>query len=575
MSVSPPQPAPRRQRRIDDLCAATLRALTGDAELHFSGRRLHRGTQPLPAPAPHLRLDPARDGFDAFRAAADGTALRLLHSDAARHRRCCPVDAVERLIFELLEQLRVETLVPAAMPGMAANLRQRFAAWSRAFHRSGLTDSSLGILLYTVAQMCWSRLNALPVLGETEDFIEATRAGIAPLLGTALAGIRRHRRDQAAFAPHALAIARIVGAALRAAADEAQATDADEDATEDAARAAFSLLLEVDRDDADGIAAAVTGDSPAFDAAGAAYRVYTRRFDREVAAGGLLRPALLAEYRQRLDDCVAARGINLPRLARVLGAVLAEPRRDGWRSGEEEGRVDGRRLAQLVASPAERRLFRREQQTPVADAQVSFLVDCSGSMKSHVEPVATMLDILLRALEMAGARTELLGYTTAAWNGGRAQREWLARGRPRHPGRLNEVMHMVFKAADRDWRHARRDVAALLKADLYREGIDGEAVDWACSRLVTASARRRILIVISDGCPMDCATALANDDFYLHQHLKAVVTRQAREGGIEILGLGVGLDLSPFYRRSLTTDLLQGVDNQLFFDIAQLIGRQR
>ena len=560
--------------QIEELCAATLRALTGDAELHYRGQRLHRGTQPLPLPAPHLRLDPERDHFADFRAAADGMALRLLHSDAALHRSHRPAEPVERSIFELLEQLRVEALVPAVMPGMAANLRQRFEAWSRALHREGMTDSQLGLLLFTVAQICWSRLNARPVLEDTEGVTEATRAAIAPLLGAPLAGIRRHRHDQAAFLPHALEIARIVGATLRLASAGGSAGEIAEPRREEEL-AALSLLPDFDQAGGGDGAAASLGEDKTLAAAGRGYRVYTTRFDSEMAAAALVRKALLREYRERLDRRIAGQGINIVRLARTLGALLAEPRRDGWLFGEEEGQVDGRRLAQLISSPSERRLFRRERHQPASDCLISFLVDCSGSMKASIEPVAMLIDILIRALELVGVSTELLGFTTGAWNGGRAQREWLDRGRPRDPGRLNEVCHLVFKSADRGWRRARTDIAALLKAELFREGIDGEAVDWACERMIARSEPRRILIVISDGCPMDRATALANDALYLDKHLGEVLARRERQGAIEILGLGIGQDLSPFYRSQLSIDAPHSFDNSLFFAIAQLIGGRR
>lgn len=563
----------RRQQRIEELCAASLRALTGHANLHYRGRRLYRGESRLPTHAPHLRIDPEQDDFADCRAAADGMALRLLHSDPALHRTRCPEDAVERLIFELLEQLRVETRVPGDMPGMADNLLRRFESWSRAFYRSGLTEGSIGLLLYTVAQMCWSRLNARPVLEETEDYIEGTRASLVGELGTALAGLRRHRHDQAAYAGHALAIARVVSARVRAeraqTEDDDQAADREEDAT-----GAFALLLDFDEveGDDDGIAAATTGHSKVLEDAALAYRVFTTRFDREVAAGSLVRRALLRENRERLDQATAEQGINLPRLARRLGSVLWEPRLDGWAFGEEEGRIDGRRLAQLVSSPTERRLFYREQVKLGTDCAVSLLIDCSGSMKQHIMPVTMMAESLIRALEMIGASAELLGFTTGAWNGGRAYQAWMGRGRPRGPGRLNEVCHMVFKDAERSWRRARSDIAALLKPDLFREGIDGEAVDWACERLLARSESRRLLIVISDGCPADSATNLTNDAFYLDNHLKDVVARRTREGRVEILGLGVGLDLSPFYRRCLATDMAQALDIHLFDEIVDLIG---
>ncbi len=573
--MSSAQQAARRQQKVEELCAATLRALTGEPALHYCGRRLYAGERRVPLHAPHLAVDPGSDGFADCRAAADGAALRLLHSDATLHASLVPADPVERLVFELLEQLRVETLAPAAMRGLAANLHARFDNWSRAFYRSGLTEGRVGILLYTVAQMCWSRLNARRVLEETEDYIESTRMSLGSALGSALAGLRRERRDQRAYARHALEIARVVGERVRA--EQAAAGDDEADAKDDDAKRGFALLLDFDdADDAgDGIAAATTGASKVFEDAALAYRVHTTRFDTELAAGTLVRRALLAEYREWLDRRVAEQAVNVPRLARQFAAVLARPAQDGWRFGEEEGRIDGRRLAQLISSPAERRVFRRERYVPQADCVVGFLLDCSGSMKTHIEPVAVMLDVLIRALGMIDVATELLGFTTGAWNGGRAYQDWTSRGRPPHPGRLNEVCHLVFKDAGRAWRRARADIAALFKADLFREGIDGEAVDWACSRLLATSASRRILVVISDGCPSDSATGLANDPFYLDNHLKDVVARREREGAVEVLGLGVGLDLSPFYRRSLATDLTQGLDNALFSDIVQLIGGRR
>ncbi|MCW4149227.1 cobalamin biosynthesis protein CobT [Halomonas sp. 18H] len=561
-----------RQQRIEELCAASLRALTGDADLHYRGRRLYRGEVRLPTHAPHLRIDPGQDNFADCRAVADGMALRLLHSDTYLHRRLRPEGSVERLIFELLEQLRTETRTPRDMPGMRDNLHRRFSSWSRDFYRSGLTEGSIGMLVYTVAQMGWSRLNACPVLEETEDYIESTRASLVNELGTALAGLRRHRDNQAAYAEHALAIARIVGDRVRV--ERAQADEDDPGDADETTREAFALLLDLDdaEGDDDGVAAATTGHSKVFEDTAQTYRVFTTRYDREVTASHLVRRALLREYREHLDRATAEQGINLPRLARRLATVLCEPRPDGRAFGEEEGHIDGRRLAQLVSSPTERRLFYRDQHKLGADCAVSLLIDCSGSMKHHIEPVTLMAESLIRALEMIGASTELLGFTTGAWNGGRAYKDWMRQGRPRHPGRLNEVCHLVVKSAERSWRRARNDIAALLKPDLFREGIDGEAVDWACERLLGRPESRRMLIVISDGCPADSATNLTNDTYYLDNHLKDVIARRTREGHVEILGLGVGLDLSPFYRRCLATDMTQALDSHLFDEIVALIG---
>lgn len=576
MMAGDTQAMARTQQRVEELCAAAIRALAGERELHFRARRLHRGPRVLPIFGPHLMPSVEHDDFDSFRGAADGMALRLRHSDAALHRSLVPADATRRWVFELLEQIRVEALVPPAMPGVAHNLRHRFERWSLAFHHAGGTDGAKGLLLYTVAQICRSRVSGEPVTEATEDLLEATRAGIVPQIGHALAGLKRERGNQARYAVHARAIADWVGAQLDAAAAEAGARAPDEDEAKDVRERRFGLLIDFDAEADDGIASVDAGTPrPLGDAAGG-YRVFSTAYDREVRAASLARRELLVEYRARLDERIAAQGFNVPRLARELQRLLALPASDGWDDGQEEGRIDGRRLATLVASPAERRLFRSERVAPTADCVAALLIDCSGSMRQHIESVAMLADVLLRAFEQAGVATELLGFTTGGWNGGRALRDWNRAGRPPQPGRLNEALHLVFKDADTPWRRARRDIAALLKADLFREGIDGEALDWACQRLKAREAQRRLLFVVSDGCPMDSATALANGEHYLDQHLREVVARRERDGRVAIHGIGVGLDLSPYYARCQALDLRAPPGNRVFREVLDLIaGRRR
>lgn len=569
----------KRQQRVEELCAASLRALTGHGDLHYRGRQLYLGVRRVPLLAPHLRVDTENDDFDECRGASDATALRLLHSDPVIHAEFLPdTDApVVRLMFEWLEQMRVETLVRDDMPGMRQNVLRRFERWSRDFYRAGLTEGELGILLYTAVQMCWSRLTAQRVLEESEDYIESTRFKLAGKLGASLAGMRRHRTDQRLFAPYALETAQIIGAIAEDALAAQQADDrVRSDGEEDKTLHRLALLMEFEQGEDEVPALAASGTSKAYAEADHVYRIYTTRYDTEVEAKTLVRQALLREYREKLDQRVTAQSVNIPRLARLLKAALARPARDGWIFGEEEGRIDGRRLARLISSPSELRIFLQDRFIPVARCQVNILVDCSGSMKAQIEAVATLIDILLRALDGAGVKTELLGFTTGAWNGGRAWKDWHQAGEPAQPGRLNEVCHMIFKGAERSWRRARLGIAALLKADLFREGIDGEAVDWACQRMLAYDVERRILVVISDGCPNDAATGRTNDLYYLDNHLKDVVARREREGQVEIYGLGVGLDLSPYYANSLATDMSQALDNALLYEIVQLInGRHR
>ena len=573
--MSEAQRQARHQQIVEELCAAAIRALAGDADLHFRARRLHRGRRALPLFAPHLHPSLETDDFGSFRGAADGLALRLLHSDAPLHERLRPDEPVERLVFELLEQIRVEALVPPGMPGVAGNLRHRFEAWSRSFHHSGLTDSARGLLLYTLAQICRARVTNEPVLDETEDLMEATRAALSPLIGHALAGLRRDRHDQAAYAVRALGIARTIAQMLHADGSEPLGERRAGDEA-DAERAAFSLLMDLDAQSSERFTSAVSGRSRVLEESADGYRVFTTAYDRELRAAALVRAELLREYREKLDARIAGQGVNVARLARELRALLAQPAYDGWDSAQEEGRIDGRRLAQLVSSPTERRLFRSERIEPIADCVVTWLIDCSGSMKEHVESVAMIVDIFARALEQAGVASEILGFTTGAWNGGRALRDWQRAGRPPHPGRLNEQCHLVFKDADTAWRRARPQIAALLKGDLFREGIDGEAVRWAHRRLRERPQARKLLLVVSDGSPMDSATNLANDAHYLDHHLVQEVQRIEQAGDVQVFGVGVGLDLSPYYSASLVLDLVGSTGNQVFRELLEMIaGRHR
>lgn len=576
--MSETQAAARLQERIEALCGASIRALTGDASVRFRGSRLHRGGERLPLFAPHLHPSPESDDFASFRGAADGLALRLALSDAGLHETLAPGDPVERLIFGWLEQFRVESLAPERLAGVAHNLRHRHLAWSMAYHEAGHTDSARGLLLYTVAQVARARVSAQPVVEATEDRIEATRFALAPRIGNALAGLRRARHDQAGYAVHARSIAAVVATLLREQAPDRGEAEGGDDAAagRDAVRSVFGLLVEEEEGAAsERSASAVSARGRVIDAAPIPYRVFTTAYDREDDASARVRAEVLSAYRARLDERIAAQHLHVSRLARQLLARLTGPSANGWDSAQEEGRIDGRALARLVASPLERRLFRRERAEPLADAAVSFLIDCSGSMKARAADVALLVDGFARALDLAGAASEILGFTTAAWNGGQARRDWLRAGRPPFPGRLNERLHLRFKTFETPWRQARSGIAALYHGELFREGLDGEAVEWAATRLLGREESRKILFVVSDGSPMDGATHVANSRQILDRHLLEVVERIERSGAVEIHGLGVGLDLSAWYRSSHVLDLDANAGRAMFGEVLTLIGNRR
>ena len=563
----------KHHEKMEALSGASARAVSGQPQLQFRSRKLYNGSQKLPINAAHLQADPDKDGFSGERAISDAMALRYQHHDAAIHNKYCPSDAVERLVFELLEQVRVESLAPERFPGLRKNLRRRFTNWSMDFYKSGLTEGQFGILLFTISQIVWSKLNRWEVIEETEDHIESMRASLVPSMGNDLKGLMVNVENQELYAQHALKIAQLVTHHMEAI-DQGPANRNRENEPEDVDASKFKLLLDFDDEDDDIVAQANSGQSRVFEDAEDGYRIFSDQYDREVKAVSLVRQDKLREYRTRLDQMISEQSVNVPRLSRKLSALFAEPVSDGWNFGQEEGYLDGRRLSQLLTSPTERRLFVRERYIPQADCALTFLLDCSGSMKQHIDTVPMLVDIMTRALEQAGVKTEVLGFTTNAWNGGKAMKDWFKAQKPEHPGRLNEACHMVFKDFDSTWRRSRGAISGLFKQSLYREGIDGEALQWASKRLSTQDTPRKIVIVISDGSPMDSATNQANDEYYLDNHLKAVVEDIELQNSIDVFGLGVGLDLSPFYRRCLALDLTNGLNSEVFTEIISLLGRR-
>lgn len=545
----------RIEQECTSLCAAVVRALTSDANLGYRSGRLFRGNAALPAHALTVQgVTPGKRGV--LRGDADALALREKLSDRSVHRQVRPADPTARLLFEVLEQMRCESLAPKSLRGVQKNLQIRFEHWANQALESSLTDSQIGILVYTAVQMAWSRLLGYPLDCQSEDLIEATRAGISHRIGGSLAAMRRHTTSQTLFAVPAKQYAEAVAAMIEEEyRDIADRDGVDQAVTHAAAKTILCLESDSEVESLNPIETLGNGSDKVLDASADGYRIYTRAYDRELYAGSLVRTQLLAEFRAHLDHEIASQHINVGKLSRLMLPMFSTPRRDGWLDGEESGRIDGRRLSRIVCSPGERRVFRRDQDLPRPDCAVTVLIDCSGSMKQHGANLAILVDVLCRVLDQSGVTNEILGFTTGAWNGGKARRDWLSVGRTAQPGRLNETCHLIFKDAITGWRRARSQIAALMKADLFREGVDGEAVQWACKRLLDRPEARRFLVVISDGSPMDCATGQANDAHYLDNHLRAVVGAHEQKNDVRIMALGVGLDLSPYYRLNLPIDL--------------------
>jgi cobaltochelatase CobT len=278
-----------------------------------------------------------------------------------------------------LEQLRVESLLPQQWPGMKINIDDLFTHWSRTFYHSGLTDTAVGILLYTLAQVTRARLMAVAVLPETESLIEHTRAALAPVIGAELSGLRRYRQAQNRYGDYALQLAVIIEDMI--AAEESVLPPDEQVANRDEAVKGFTILLDVASADGGGVTKADTKLSAGLVEAKQTYRVFTTQFDKVIFPANLVRAELLQEYRHHLDKRVLQQRINLSRLARQFSTKLSRPEVNGWQSSKDEGYIDGGRLPLLISSPSETDIFYQPHLTPVIDCHVSVLVDCSGSMK--------------------------------------------------------------------------------------------------------------------------------------------------------------------------------------------------
>ena len=486
------------------------------------------------------------------RGTADALGALLRHCDLDLHRSLSPTEPLARIVFDLLEQLRCEAMVDPVFKGSARNLDAAFDGWCREARSRRVGESAVGLLVYTVTHIARARLVRITMDEEVDALTETTRGNISSVIGAPLRELRRCVRDQRDFAVYAVDMAERIAAFAGPVAES--------DAVHNELSGFYRLLLPQDWD------ADESHDAEVAHGRGAAamvdleqiggYEVYSRTHDRELDAAALYSTTVLGECRTRLDELVAAQAVSIHRIARRMRALFAIESTEGWVFGVNEGVVDGRRLGQLVARESTTEIFKRDRHVAATDAVVTFLIDNSGSMKlQRHESVAVLVDTLARALDLAGVKSEVLGFTTGAWSGGQLARDWRDAGSPELPGRLNQTDHIVYKDADTPWRRSRRTIAALMRTHHFREGVDGEAVIWAHGRLMQRSERQKVLVVISDGAPMDTATENANGRGYLTSHLRAVNDIIERRSEVRLGALGLDLDVSPYYRTTSGVDL--------------------
>jgi cobaltochelatase CobT len=569
--------------------AARAIAADPDVEVQFGSEAAAAAGKTARVASPGTNLDPRL--VAEARGGADALALRLRHHDARLHAALAPADVDARAVFDALESARVEALGARAMGGVRANLAELAEARVRGDAITRARNADEVPLATAVGLIARERLSgdappaaAQPGLGLVAPWIEDKAAAQLDALGLSL-------DDQQGFARLSRRLLEDLDLADAEEpaneqpdesgdddqGDESPGEDEAEDDGQQGSPSPGDMEMRTEEsdgesDDDDSSEETETGDDQPADGedsaetstAGAGrrnwetspdteYKPFTTRFDEIVEASELCDPDELTRLRAFLDTQMAASHSIVTRLANRLQRRLMAQQARSWDFDQEEGLLDAARLARVIVAPAHSLSYKVERETEFRDTVVTLLIDNSGSMRGRPIAIAGICaDILARTLERCGVATEVLGFTTRAWKGGQSREAWLAAGRPAHPGRLNDLRHVIYKRADEPYRHARRNLGLMMREGLLKENIDGEALLWAHNRLVARPEERRILMIISDGAPVDDSTASANGGTYLERHLREVIGWIERKSPVELLAIGIGHDVTRYYTRAVT-----------------------
>ncbi len=528
-----------------------------------------------------------------LRGHSDSMALRLACHDASVHRRAAPEGDAARAVFDAVEQARVECVGSRRMAGMAGNIT---AMLEDRYHRGGryeeITDRADAPLEDALALMVRERLTGLKPPKAAEKLVDLWREQIEAKAGADLDRLGKAVEDQRAFAR----TVRDMLASLDMAEQTAQGEESEEDednkdqssdeqqqqdgeAEQESAGERSEVEVSDDATEELQEGASEASDAPSgdwddedenseADEAGEAprpreskndgrpqtdYKPYTVKFDEVVTAEDLCDAEELTRLRAYLDKQLAHLQGVVARLANRLQRRLMAQQNRSWQFDLEEGALDPARLPRIIIDPYQPLSFRQESDVNFRDTVVTLLIDNSGSMRGRpITVAATCADILARTLERCGVKVELLGFTTRAWKGGLSRESWLQSGKSANPGRLNDLRHIIYKAADAPWRRARKNLGLMMREGLLKENIDGEALDWAHKRILARPEQRKILMVISDGAPVDDSTLSVNAGNYLERHLRHIIAEIETRSPVELIAIGIGHDVTRYYRRAVT-----------------------
>jgi cobaltochelatase CobT len=542
-----------------------------------SGKRVR-----LPLPT---RALPAAE-MAKLRGAADAAALRIRHHSEAVHAARLPARREAKEVYDALEDVRVEAVGSKHMAGVAANLRARLADTCETEGYDRMTRKDQLPLPAALSLLARERISGEPVPAAAQRVLDLWRDSLGDRADQALAEMASATDDQDAFARAARKLLTALDLAEAEVESEAEEQEDGEESGENSsqqdqsgegeaqAQDQESMLgaqpetmqgeaAEEEAQESEDEGAAAEGDDkpggpqqrrevPQTDDA-SRYHPFTTTFDEVIEADDLCDPEELGRLRQQLDQQLSHLQGVVSKLANRLQRRLLAQQQRAWEFDLEEGTLDAARLARIVANPMLSLSYKREREADFRDTVVSLLIDNSGSMRGRPITVAAMCsDILARTLERCAVKTEILGFTTRAWKGGQSRDRWVQEGKPRNPGRLNDLRHVIYKAADAPWRRARKNLGLMLREGLLKENIDGEALEWAYRRLRVRPEHRRILMVISDGAPVDDSTLSVNPGNYLERHLRKTIADIEGRGDVELIAIGIGHDVTRYYRRAVT-----------------------
>ncbi|RWQ02474.1 cobaltochelatase subunit CobT [Mesorhizobium sp.] len=590
-----------------------MRAIAGDKDLEVGFAKDRPALAGSRARLPELPKKASQADIAITRGLGDSMALKRACHDTRIHTRLAPEGKQARAIYDAVEQARVEAIGSRAMQGVADNIGSMLEDKYARANLIDVKDKADAPIEEALALMVREKLTGRTVPKSGERLVDLWRPWVEEKASADLDGLSAKLDDQQAFARvvremlASMEMAEELGddqetedsednnenqpqgedqseeggeddsGSEQSQSDDTEASSDDEQSAEtEASDATADDLSDDDDADAETPGEARRNDNPFTNLSKEIdYKLFTTAFDETVGAEDLCEEEELDRLRAFLDKQLANLSGVVGRLANRLQRRLMAQQNRSWDFDLEEGYLDPARLVRVVIDPMQPLSFKQERDTKFRDTVVTLVLDNSGSMRGRpITVAATCADILARTLERCGVSVEILGFTTRAWKGGQAREKWLKEGKPPNPGRLNDLRHIIYKSADHPWRRARRNLGLMMREGLLKENIDGEALLWAHNRLIARPEQRKILMMISDGAPVDDSTLSVNPGNYLERHLRAVIELIETRSPVELLAIGIGHDVTRYYRRAVTIVDAEELAGAMTEQLASLFGEE-